>query len=93
MKQTKLKAWMQAASTAQQDQLAKLAKTSRKTLYHLASGERNASAAKAIAIERAAGRVKGAVSLPLLRRGDLSPACAKCDYAQRCLAADQEMVK
>jgi DNA-binding transcriptional regulator YdaS (Cro superfamily) len=78
-------AWMDAATTEQQEQLAKLAKSSRRTLYQLSAGTRSASAEKAVVIERAASRVKGAAALPVLRRGDLCKACGQCEYARRCI--------
>lgn len=86
----KLKQWMKAASTAQQEQLAKMANTSRKVLYHTSSG-RNTSAAKAILIEKAAARVKGAVALPQIKRTDLCATCRKCDYARTVAQMEEEL--
>ncbi len=89
-KPNRLHFWMRAATTEQQEQLAKLAATSRKALYNLAEGVRQSSAAKAIAIEKAIKRVTGRKDLPQVSRGDLCEACRTCEYARRCLTTAKE---
>ena len=48
-------------------------------LRHLVSGRRGASAARAIAIEKAAARV--GIDIP---RESLNSGCAKCEFAKAC---------
>jgi tryptophan synthase alpha subunit len=86
----KINRWMRAATTAQQEQLAKLAYTSRKAIYNIAEGVRGVSAAKAIVFEKAIRRVTGWRKLPVVTRGDLCAACKTCEYARRCIRQDQE---
>ncbi len=84
---TQLKLWMRVATVAEQEALAKHAGTSRATLYLVASGHRNFSAAKAGLIEDAAAQLHATTRgrLPKLYRSDLAVACASCGYAQKCL--------
>ncbi len=77
-----LHAWLQLASVAEQEKLAKLANTTRATLHQLAGGHHIASAAKAAALEHASARMPE--HLPRLRRTDMCPACRVCEYAKRC---------
>jgi len=82
-----MKVWMAAATVDEQELLAKKAGTSRGQLYQLSSGNRQASAALAGAIERVtadmAKQSKG--RLPKIVRTDLCEACRGCDYAAKCL--------
>lgn len=84
---TAMKAWMQAATPEQQNDLAARAGTTRAYLYHLAGSFRDASAELAQRIERAAlamqQETKGA--LPAIYRTDLNGACRGCDFAHKCL--------
>ena len=80
-----LKEWMKAASAEQQEDLASRIGSSRNYLYHLAGGFRHASPELASAIERATADMDKKHSLPLIFRTDLSPACAGCDFAKKCL--------
>jgi DNA-binding transcriptional regulator YdaS (Cro superfamily) len=79
-----LKNWMAQATTAQQERLAKLAGTTRGTLYQYSSGVRKASSERAIALEEASKRFP---KLPKLLRTDLSATCASCKFAKTCLSA------
>lgn len=81
-----LNKWMKAASTAEQEQLAKLAGTSRDYLYHLACGNRQADSDLAGRIEQAAIKISKSAKrkLPKLTRKHISPACAKCPYNNKC---------
>lgn len=89
---TVMKDWMQKASTKEQLELARRAKTSRPYLYVLsndASGHsREAQPLLAARIERAsmAMREKNP-KLPPILRTDLNSACRQCEYAKRCQAA------
>lgn len=85
----KINRWMRAATTAQQEQLARLASTSRKAIYNIAEGVRGVSAAKAIVFEKAIRRVAGWRYLPEVTRGDLCEACRTCEYARRCIRQDK----
>ena len=83
-----LHAWLRAATTAEQKELADATtKGSVNYLEQLAGGHRGCSAAKAGLIEDAAApitkRSKG--RLPRILRTDLSPACRRCPYAAKCL--------
>lgn len=83
-----MKAWMRAASASQQEELASRVGTSRNYLYHLAGGFRSASPELAQLIEHHTEdmqRRAGGGELPLVFRTDLSPACAGCDFARKCL--------
>lgn len=81
-----LRAWMRAATTAQLDELAKRAKTSRNYLHQLAGGHRTAGAEIAGRIEEASRlmRVESRFTLPWIDRASLCPACAGCPYAGKC---------
>lgn len=81
------KLWMQAATTAEQNRLARAAGTSRGFLYLVSSGNRRFNPVKAAAVERASAAMHEASKgrLPLLYRTDLAEACAECEYARRCL--------
>lgn len=79
--------WMALASADEQQLLAERVGTSRATLYQYASGHRQCSAERAGEIERVTGEMARASKgrLPRLYRTDLSPACAECEYAHKCL--------
>lgn len=81
--------WMARATTAQQEELAKLAGTSRAYLYHLAADpgsrhHRSPNLDLAVRLEAASEKVKptkeGLRPAPL-SRFDLIPECARCPYA------------
>ena len=78
---------MQAATAAQQEDLAARIGSSRNYLYHLAGGFRSASPELGSAIERATYDMRREYGehLPLIFRTDLVPACAGCDFAKKCL--------
>lgn len=86
---TSIKAWMAAATTAEQELLAEKVGTTRGMLYQYAGGHRTASAERAGAIERATAEMHKASKgrLPRVYRTDLSEACLQCDYARKCLGA------
>lgn len=69
---TKFKAWMASTTTVEKTRVAKAAKSSIVTLYHLARGRTKASHELAGKLEKAAC---GAFS-----RGDVSSVCRKCPY-------------
>lgn len=80
-----LKNWMTLATSGEQAELASLAGTSRAQLYQLTSEERTASADLASHIANASKALKKInKKLPLLRRSELCPACAECEFAKRC---------
>jgi hypothetical protein len=84
-----LKRWMRAATTEEQAELAAGVGTSVNVLEQYACRHRNPSTERAIAIELAAApitrRRKGKNKLPRLLRTDMSPACAGCAFARKCL--------
>lgn len=86
-----IKQWMLAASVPEQEEMAKLAGTSRGMLYQYVSN-RNISSERAIQIETAtkemAKRTKG--RLPILYRSDLSSACSACHFARKCIGMKAE---
>ncbi len=84
---TPMKAWMSAATTAEQELLAAKAGTSRGMLFQLAGGHRQASAALAGKIEHVALDMAKASKgrLPIVTRTDLCAACQQCQYAAKCL--------
>lgn len=95
----KLKAWMAAATPKEQLEMARRAKTSRAYLYAIANSGRDASradSAKRRVSPELAGRMEKAsvamreknTKLPALLRPDLSPTCAGCEYAKRCLRGE-----
>ncbi len=82
-----MKAWMAAATVAEQEALAARVGTTRGMLYQYAGNYRTASAERAGAIEIATAEMHRASRgrLPRIYRTDLSDACLNCEYAQRCL--------
>lgn len=82
----KLKNFLSALSRSQQQRFAAKANTSVGSLRHLVTGRRKASSSAAIAIEHAAKDIAPelSVGLDLPLRGDLSGACAACEYNQTC---------
>lgn len=89
---TALKIWMQKASTKEQQELARRAKTSRAYLYVMANQDsqhsREPRPRLAAKIEHAtvAMREKNP-KLPPVLRTDLNSDCRQCEYARKCLAA------
>lgn len=81
---SRLKKWLEKATPAERDWLAKKAKTSVAYLRQLASGHRTASAKTAGDIETATEEKARTTKLPLVPRGDLSPACKTCPYYKKC---------
>lgn len=81
------RAWMLAATAAEQQDLADRAGTSVGNLRHYASGQRRASAAQASRIERAIAEINAGrrPKLPAVYRTDLADACASCEFAAKCL--------
>ena len=78
-----LRRFMAAATTAQQEALARASSTSRSYLYALSSGTRTASADLAADIERGSKKLRRAhTRLPLVLRTDLCPACARCELVK-----------
>ena len=84
-----LKDFMHALDADQQSAFAEAAGTSVGALRHYVTGRRHASSAMAIALERAARKVRlgSEEKLPPLNRTDLSLACRHCDYAKACMKA------
>jgi DNA-binding transcriptional regulator YdaS (Cro superfamily) len=84
---TPMRAWMAAATADEQETLARHVGTTRGNLYQYAGGHRDASAARAGAIEAATAEMhkhsKG--RLPKVYRTDLCEACRSCQYAAKCL--------
>lgn len=78
---------MQAATAAEQEDLASRIGSSRNYLYHLAGGFRSASPELGRAIELSTYDMRREIGerLPLVFRTDLAPACASCDFAKKCL--------
>jgi hypothetical protein len=93
MKHSPLKNWMTAANADEQEQLAKLAGTSRQYLRLLSadgkSYQRHAEPGLAAAIEEASIAMHKSTRgrLPRLYRTDLAQTCAGCPYARQCLGA------
>lgn len=87
----KLKTWMHLASTKEQQELARRAKTTRAYLYVLANStsehSREARPVLAARIERAslAMREKNP-KLPPVLRTELNTDCRNCEYAKACQA-------
>lgn len=81
-----LKKWMSLATTAEQYELAKGARTSREYLYQLGNGVHRASPEIAGRIEAAAKKLQKSSKgrLPVLTRVDLSAVCGGCSYALKC---------
>lgn len=90
-----LHAWMRAASTTEQEELARRSGTSRAYLYALANPNtkyhREARPELAIRIEHAAHDMhkESQKRLPRVLRTDLSTPCRECKFAQRCLSDAQ----
>lgn len=91
---TALKQWMQAATPAEQLELAATVGTTRQYLYHMAAGPdkkyaREPKPELAASIERATAEMHKASKgrLPKIYRTDLVTACRNCEMAQRCLGA------
>jgi len=86
---TALKAWMQAATVAEQELMAQKVDTSRGMLYQYAGGFREISAIRAGEFEAVSkGMAKASKGrLPELLRTDLCEACRGCQYAQKCLGS------
>lgn len=77
--------WMDRATTAQQEELARRASTTRGYLYQLAKGTRRISAEVAGRIEEAAEAMAEEQTIPsFLPRDLLADTCATCPYALRC---------
>lgn len=87
-----MRTWMQKASTKEQQELARRAKTSRAYLYVLSAQDsehsREARPALAARIEKASlvMREKNP-KLPPILRVELNSDCARCEYARMCLSA------
>lgn len=90
----KMKIWMMAATTSEQEQLAKRVSTSRAYLYHLAADDgstykREPKPILAAQIEHETQRMakKADGRLPIVYRTDLVTACRQCEFARKCLGA------
>jgi hypothetical protein len=86
---TPFKAWMNAATPDEQELLAQKIGTTKGMLYQMSGGHRQASAARAGAIESATAEMhkhsKG--RLPKIMRTDICEACRGCQYAAKCLGS------
>lgn len=84
---TPVRAWMSAATVAEQELLAQKAGTSRGMLFQLAGGHRQCSADLAGRIEAASAVMAKASKgrLPHIVRTDICAACRSCQYAAKCL--------
>lgn len=78
---------MASATADEQEALAHRVGTSRGNLYQYAGGHRDASAARAGAIEEATAEMhkRSRGRLPKVMRTDLCGACRGCTYAAKCL--------
>ena len=77
--------FVHALNAEQRARFANMAGTSVANIRHYTTGRRVPSSETAIAMERAATRLRnGDASLPPLSRRDLSPACRGCEYAKWC---------
>lgn len=92
---TPLKAWLRAATPAEQELLATRSGTSAAYLRHLAAGEetnyrREPKASLAAAIERETKAMAKASKgrLPVVYRTDLNSTCRQCEFACRALGED-----
>ncbi len=74
--------WLQLASPEQARKLAKLARTSVKSLRHIAAGRRNGSAEAAIRIVAAAAQIEtnDRGSNRPIDQASVCPACRKCPH-------------
>jgi hypothetical protein len=90
-----LKAWMTAASTTEQEELARRVGTSRMYLYTLANPSakygREPRPELAIKIEHASRDMhrESKKRLPMVLRTDLNSHCRGCHFAQKCLSNAQ----
>jgi hypothetical protein len=86
----KLKRFMHALTSEQQERFASLAETTVGTIRHYVTGRRVPSAGAAIAMEKASLRVIRLKDVDKavtpLGRGELSPACKDCEYRKACTA-------
>lgn len=90
-----IKQWMRLATSYEQKELAREARTSREYLYQLSNGVREASPEIAGRIEAAAEKMhrESPGRLPRLTRADLSPVCGACPYARQCKGVKHEKKK
>lgn len=77
-----MRQWLDQSTREQAEKLAKMAKTSLGTLRQIAGGYRTCGEARttpemARNLEMASRKLKES---PLIRREDLCPACAQCEY-------------
>jgi hypothetical protein len=81
--------WMRAATADEQELLAVNAGTTRGHLYQVSNGHRYFSPEKAADVARESEKMHRASGkrLPILYVTDLADACAKCQYAQKCLGS------
>lgn len=90
-----LHAWMRAASTVEQEELARRAGTSRAYLYAMANPSakyhREPRPELAIRIEHASAEMRRESKgrLPYVLRTDLNKHCRECKFAQKCLSNAQ----
>lgn len=86
-KHNALKAWMNAATPQEQEDLAEHVGTSRNVLYQYSGEFRHMSPSRAREVEEFTAKLhresKG--RLPRVYRTDLNPECRGCDLAARCL--------
>lgn len=83
----KFREWMKESTITEKKELALKARTSLSLLYQLGYGTRTASADLAGRIEKASSilsRKSRHKPLPVILRGDLVDACAKCPYYKEC---------
>lgn len=83
-----LSAWMRQATPARRERLARLARTTLGTLRQIAGsyrtkGKPSVTPKLAARIEHGVKRIGG----PEVRREELCPACASCEFAKRCRKA------
>jgi hypothetical protein len=94
---TPLKAWLNAATTAEREMLAQNVGTSAQYLGHIAVNDdklyrREPKPALAAAIERET-KAMAKISkgrLPVVWRTDLVSACRQCEFARKCLGETAE---
>ena len=79
-----LRAWLRAATPTLAARLAKLAKTSVKTLQNMAAGHRGGSAEAAVRISKASAILvlKGEAT-HAIDQASICPACRQCPHYQR----------
>lgn len=86
MSMVRYKSWMKLSTAEEKRHVAVLAATSLQMLYQLASEHRHASSELAGRIESAIAAVnkrKRETPLPVVRRGDISEACSKCQFYKK----------